>query len=143
MKLFAKKKGRLARKKKGDDDDSKSNNTSAGWHRMQTDMASLELPDNVTLDVPDKQDLMNFFVTVTPEDGYWKTGTFKFKFTVPPDYPYTPPKITCLDKVCWFVWYFDGLFGICSLGSLADNAAVFLLVVVVVSVACWSWCCWS
>uniref|UniRef100_A0A7S0LMY7 UBC core domain-containing protein n=1 Tax=Coccolithus braarudii TaxID=221442 RepID=A0A7S0LMY7_9EUKA len=100
MNLFKPKKGRLARKKKaGDDDESKaSNNKPAGWHRMQSDMASLELPENVKLDM--KEDFMNFHVSITPGDGsYWKSATFRFKFSVPRDYPYTPPKITCEDKI--------------------------------------------
>lgn len=32
-------------------------------------------------------------------DGLWKTATFEFTFAVPDDYPYTPPKVTCNDKV--------------------------------------------
>lgn len=100
MKLFAANKGRLNRgKKKDDETESKGASRPAGWHRMQSDMANLELPDNVKMELPDKEDFMNFFVEVTPEDGYWGTATFKFKFTVPGDYPYTPPKITCLDKI--------------------------------------------
>lgn len=87
---------------------------------MQSDMANLELPENVKLELPNKEDIMNFFVTVKPRsearvwrpmwrarrcthcvrsEGYWKKATFKFKFTVPGDYPYTPPKIVCQDKV--------------------------------------------
>lgn len=42
---------------------------------------------------------MNFEVSVTPDEGYWKTASFKFKFSVPDDYPYTPPKITCMTKI--------------------------------------------
>ena len=50
------------------------------------------------LDIPDPDNPMAFYITLTPRDGYWKGATFKFKFEVPDDYPYKPPKIVCLDK---------------------------------------------
>jgi len=68
---------------------------------MQSDLHQIDLPENVKLDRPNKDDVMNFHVTLVPSTGHWKGATFTFKFAVPDDYPYTPPKITCLDKVIW------------------------------------------
>ena len=119
--LFKVNKGRLKKKSKTDEEESKDSNRPPGWHRMQSDMANLELPENVKLSLPDKDDIMNFFVTVQPRNGYWRTATFQFKFTVPDDYPYTPPKITCQDKVCVPL-----LCGCVIGGSTVDNAVTFI-----------------
>jgi hypothetical protein len=44
---------------------------SPGALRIQTDMGELELPANCTLHLPNKEDLMNFEVSITPDDGFW------------------------------------------------------------------------
>jgi len=98
MNLFNKQ-GRLAPKKKEEVKEEKENVKTAGWHRMQSDLSNLEIPDGVKLKFNDQKDIMNFSISLTPSDGYWKSATFNFKFTVPDDYPYTPPKIVCLDKI--------------------------------------------
>ncbi len=106
MNLFGAGPARLQRKKKTDATEEKTSKP-PGWHRMQSDMSSLELTDGVKMEFPEKDDIMNFNVFVVPFDGYWKSATFNFKFAVPDDYPYTPPKITCLNKVCVLaVWTF-------------------------------------
>jgi ubiquitin-protein ligase len=38
---------------------------------------------------------MVFFVNVTPSDGLYTGATFKFQVTIPPSYPYDPPKVEC------------------------------------------------
>ena len=64
--------------------------------RIQKDLADLEIPDNVTLT---KQDDMNFTFTITASSGYWKGGVFDFSFAFPDKYPFTGPKVTCVDKI--------------------------------------------
>lgn len=71
----------------------------AGYHRMSSDFAALELPDNVTLEVPVKEDLMNFFVSITPTSGLWSGATYRFKFAVGDDYPHSAPKVTCETRI--------------------------------------------
>ncbi len=66
---------------------------------MQSDMSSMELPSHVKLELPDREDIMNFRVSIKPSEGYWKGATFTFSFAVPNDYPYTPPKVTCIEKI--------------------------------------------
>ena len=41
------------------------------------------------------EDLMNFKITVTPDDGMYKRGVFVFDFKVPKTYPHDPPKVQC------------------------------------------------
>jgi ubiquitin-protein ligase len=42
---------------------------------------------------PRPDDLMNMEVTLKPDQGMWKGGTFKFTIAVPDAYPHDPPKV--------------------------------------------------
>jgi ubiquitin-conjugating enzyme E2 M len=44
--------------------------------------------------------LMEFKVHVTPDDGLYRGGKFTFDFKVPPTYPHDPPKVLCETTVC-------------------------------------------
>lgn len=50
---------------------------------------------------PNPNDLMNFQVIISPDDGYWKGYKYTFNFTVPDMYPHDPPKVKCINKVCY------------------------------------------
>jgi ubiquitin-conjugating enzyme E2 M len=39
---------------------------------------------------------LQFNVDVTPSDGAWRDGTFRFEFKVPSEYPFRPPRVKCL-----------------------------------------------
>ena len=41
-----------------------------------------------------RPDLFNIYIS--PHSGYWKGGTFKFKFEIPVSYPMDPPSVHCL-----------------------------------------------
>ena len=41
------------------------------------------------------EDLMNFKINVSPDDGMYKKGKFVFDFKVPKTYPHDPPKVQC------------------------------------------------
>jgi len=47
------------------------------------------------VDFPDPNNLMLFIANVTPSDGLYAGATFKFQVTIPPTYPYDPPKVEC------------------------------------------------
>lgn len=54
----------------------------------------------MSIDFPDGKDkLLNFVVTIAPDEGYYKGGKFVFTFTVPALYPHEPPKVKCTQKV--------------------------------------------
>ena len=38
---------------------------------------------------------MNFKVTISPDDGFYKNGHFEFDVKVPTSYPHEPPKVLC------------------------------------------------
>ena len=58
-----------------------------------------ELPSNVNLEVPDPNNLREFFVTITPLEGLWRHAPYKFSVEVGLEYPYKPPKVTCETKI--------------------------------------------
>ncbi|CAH8369546.1 unnamed protein product [Eruca vesicaria subsp. sativa] len=73
---------------------------SAGELRLHKDIAELDLPAYCLISFPDeKYDLMNFEVTIKPDEGYYMGGAFVFTFRVSPAYPHAPPKVTCKTKV--------------------------------------------
>ncbi|CAF1086660.1 unnamed protein product [Rotaria sordida] len=47
------------------------------------------------LTYPDPSNILQFILTITPDDGYYKGGRFTFSFTIGPEYPYSPPKVKC------------------------------------------------
>ena len=57
----------------------------------------VDLPNVLLFPSPD--DLFSFTITITAEEGYWKGGTFSFHFDFPPNYPYKPPKVKCVEKI--------------------------------------------
>lgn len=48
---------------------------------------------------PDPSDIMSFQVYLTPDDGYYRGGRFKFSFDIGENFPHEPPKIKCLQKI--------------------------------------------
>jgi ubiquitin-protein ligase len=51
---------------------------------------------------PSASDLTFFHVVVSPDSGFWKGATYKFSFTIPPDYPHKPPKVNLLAEISSF-----------------------------------------
>ncbi|CAI9763699.1 unnamed protein product [Fraxinus pennsylvanica] len=73
---------------------------SAGELRLHKDISELNLPKTCSISFPNgKDDLMNFEVTLQPEDGYYLGGTFIFSFQISPIYPHEAPKVKCKTKV--------------------------------------------
>uniref|UniRef100_A0A1J3DXA8 NEDD8-conjugating enzyme Ubc12 n=1 Tax=Noccaea caerulescens TaxID=107243 RepID=A0A1J3DXA8_NOCCA len=73
---------------------------SAGELRLHKDITELNLPKSCSISFPNgKSDLMNFEVTIKPDEGYYKRGKFVFTFQVSPVYPHEAPKVKCRTKV--------------------------------------------
>jgi len=73
--------------------------TSAAQLRVQKDITELDLPSTMETHFPDPADLLNFTLTITPDEGMYKGGQFKFSFTINTNYPHDPPKVKCLPKI--------------------------------------------
>ena len=61
--------------------------------RLQKDLSELELPKTMQLDVPNADDLLNFHLTITPDEGIYRGGAFRFSFSFKTSYPHDPPKV--------------------------------------------------
>jgi len=72
----------------------------AAQRRVQKDLKTgIEKNSWCEMDFADPDDIMNFSVTLKPDEGFWKGGRFSFKFEIPADYPHSPPKTLCTTKV--------------------------------------------
>eukprot|EP00322_Chrysochromulina_rotalis_P031296 CAMPEP_0115845976 /NCGR_PEP_ID=MMETSP0287-20121206/9628_1 /TAXON_ID=412157 /ORGANISM="Chrysochromulina rotalis, Strain UIO044" /LENGTH=186 /DNA_ID=CAMNT_0003299763 /DNA_START=213 /DNA_END=773 /DNA_ORIENTATION=- len=72
-----------------------------GLIRMQKDVSELRDNDKgVSIDFYNgKDDLMNFKVKVSPDEGYYRKGQFVFDVKVPKTYPHDAPKVLCETRV--------------------------------------------
>jgi len=103
--LFGNKKEKMIRfmtlkqDKKDQADGPKKTKTSAAVIRAQKDISELNLPSTCKVDFPDPTDLLNFVLTIKPDDGMYKGGVFKFSFHIKDNYPHEAPKLKCLQKI--------------------------------------------
>lgn len=63
------------------------------------DLSELSLPATMKTDFPDPDDILHFNLTVTPDEGIYKSGTFRFTFAMGANYPHEPPKVKCTQKI--------------------------------------------
>lgn len=73
-------------------------------HRLQKDMATLDLPPGTSITYNKLQsgepNLQNFHIFIHPtEESYWHGAKYDFEFNVPDNYPYDPPKVKCHVKI--------------------------------------------
>ncbi|MCO5584926.1 hypothetical protein L7F22_038858 [Adiantum nelumboides] len=73
--------------------------TSPAQLRVQKDLTEMELPNTMKTDFPDPADVLNFNLTIEPDEGMYKAGSFKFTFAVNNNYPHEPPKVKCVQKI--------------------------------------------
>jgi len=77
-----------------------SSRTSAALLRVTKDLSELgTLPSTCQVTYPDPNNLLNFTLTITPDDGFYKGGRFIFTFTIESEYPHTAPKVKCTQKI--------------------------------------------
>ena len=72
---------------------------SASVIRAQKDHNELELAPTCKLEFPDPDDLMNFNLYITPDEGIYRQARFKFTIKIGRNYPYEAPKVHCEHKV--------------------------------------------
>jgi len=73
--------------------------TSAAQLRVQKDITELDLPSTMKTDFPNPEDLLNFMLVITPDEGMYKGASFKFSFNINNNYPHEPPKVKCVPKI--------------------------------------------
>ena len=57
------------------------------------------LPSTCSIHFEDVDDLRELTLTVHPDEGYWKGGTFVFHILIPPEYNVKPPVVKCQTKL--------------------------------------------
>ena len=48
---------------------------------------------------PNPDDILNFKLTIDPDEGMYKGGHFEFDFKISQNYPHDPPKVKCTQKI--------------------------------------------
>ncbi|XP_078489014.1 NEDD8-conjugating enzyme UBE2F-like [Ciona intestinalis] len=79
----------------------KSNSSRIRDHLLIKELSDIGSYNNSTCQIkfPDPNILHHFTVSVTPEDGMWKDGCFKFNVSIPEEYNMKPPVVKCATSV--------------------------------------------
>lgn len=48
---------------------------------------------------PDPDDILNFVLTIDPDEGMYRSGRFTFDFAINQNFPHEPPKVRCREKI--------------------------------------------
>jgi len=86
-------------KKSEDAANKKKGKTSAAQIRVQKDLTELDLPSTMKTHFPNPDDLLNFTLTIAPDEGMYKGGSFNFSFSVGANYPHEAPKVKCTQTI--------------------------------------------
>ena len=48
---------------------------------------------------PNPDDILNFVLTIEPDEGMYRGGSFHFNFAINQNFPHDPPKVKCKQKI--------------------------------------------
>jgi len=85
--------------RKNKDGGAKKVHAGAALLRVQKDITELDLPSTMKTHFPNPEDELNFLLVISPNEGMYRDGTFKFSFAIPASYPHEPPKVRCTQTV--------------------------------------------
>ncbi|KAK5105582.1 NEDD8-conjugating protein ubc12 [Lithohypha guttulata] len=77
----------------------KKKKVTAAQLRVQKDLSELALGSTMRTDFENPDDILNFSLTIEPDEGMYKGGSFKFTFVISNNYPHDPPKVKCTQKI--------------------------------------------
>lgn len=63
------------------------------------DLQELTLGSTMKMSFPNPDDILNFTLTIEPDEGMYKGGVFNFSFAVNQNFPHDPPKVKCTQKI--------------------------------------------
>ena len=63
------------------------------------DVGEFTLGKTMSVDFPDPDDLLNFVLTIDPDEGMYRGGRFTFDFAINQNFPHEPPKVICREKI--------------------------------------------
>ncbi|EDO14969.1 hypothetical protein Kpol_414p2, partial [Vanderwaltozyma polyspora DSM 70294] len=79
------------------------NQLTAARLRLQNDLNNLELPPGVNLSIlsvlSDLKESPHLTLLISPDEGYYKSGKFKFDLKFNENYPIEPPIVLCMNKI--------------------------------------------
>ena len=64
-----------------------------------TDLSELSLGSTMRTNFPNPDDILNFTLTIDPDEGMYKHGAFHFSFAINQNFPHDPPKVKCAQKI--------------------------------------------
>ncbi|EXV02250.1 ubiquitin-activating enzyme E2 family protein [Metarhizium robertsii] len=67
--------------------------------RVQKDLSELSLGSTMRTEFPDPDDILNFVLTIEPDEGMYRNGRFTFDFAINQNFPHEPPKVRCREKI--------------------------------------------
>lgn len=50
-------------------------------------------------DFPDPDNILNFILSIEPDEGMYRGAKFTFDFAINQNFPHEPPKVRCLEKI--------------------------------------------
>ena len=63
------------------------------------DISELALGSTMRTNFPNPDDILNFTLTIEPDEGMYKGGVFHFTFAINQNFPHDPPKVKCTQKI--------------------------------------------
>ena len=63
------------------------------------DLNELSLGSTMKTTFPNPDDILNFTLTIEPDEGMYKGGSFVFTFAINQNFPHDPPKVKCTQKI--------------------------------------------
>lgn len=67
--------------------------------KSETDLSELSLGSTMRTKFADPDDILNFTLTIEPDEGMYKGGSFHFSFAINQNFPHDPPKVKCTQKI--------------------------------------------
>ncbi len=64
-----------------------------------SDLSELSLGGTMRTHFPNPDDILNFTLTIEPDEGMYKGGAFHFNFAINQNFPHDPPKVKCIQKI--------------------------------------------
>ncbi|KAL8646294.1 MAG: hypothetical protein Q9210_006220, partial [Variospora velana] len=77
----------------------KKKKVTAAQLRVQKDLSELSLGSTMKTKFPNPDDILNFTLTIEPDEGMYKGGAFHFSFAINQNFPHDPPKVKCTQKI--------------------------------------------
>lgn len=68
-------------------------------YSLSIDLSELSLGTTMKTKFPNADDILNFTLTIEPDEGMYKGGAFHFSFAINQNFPHEPPKVKCTQKI--------------------------------------------